>query len=338
MPRVPRTCEHLMEQLLAGLRAAGEPTRLRLLTLCARAELTVTELTQILRQSQPRVSRHLKLLCEAGLLSRFREGQWAFYRLANGADGPRLGRAIVDLIPENDKTYGRDLERLEEIKEARARAATAYFNENAPRWDQIRSMYVPELEVEACVRDLLGGGDVADLLDIGTGTGRILEVMAPDIESGVGIDLSHAMLAVARVNLGKPGLEHCQVRHGDMYALPFDDGSQDAVVFHQVLHYATEPAAAIAEARRVLRPGGRLVIVDFAPHTQQVLLKEHAHHRLGLATEEVVGWCRAAGMSCELTRELKGDPLTVNVWLASPAHAAVVNGSPSSRDPAVAAS
>ena len=306
-----------MEQLLAGLRAAGEPTRLRLLTLCAHAELTVTELTQILRQSQPRVSRHLKLLVEAGLLSRFREGQWAFYRISSGAHGPLLARAIVDLIPANDPVYLRDQERLEEIKETRADAAASYFRENAPRWDQIRSMYVAEAEVEACVRDLLGGGDISDLLDIGTGTGRILEVMASAIRSGVGIDLSHEMLAVARVNLGKPGLEHCQVRHGDMYELPFDDASQDVVVFHQVLHYAEDPGSAIAEASRVLRQNGRLVVIDFAPHAQDILIEDHAHHRLGLADEEVSAWCEFAGLRCEMTSSLTGDPLTVNVWLAS---------------------
>jgi len=306
-----------MEQLLSGLRAAGEPTRLRLLTLCAHAELTVTELTQILRQSQPRVSRHLKLLVEAGLLSRFREGQWAFYRISSGPNGPLLAKVIVDLIPENDPVYVRDQERLEEIKEARADAAASYFRENAPRWDQIRSMYVAEAEVETCVRDLLGGHDVSDLLDIGTGTGRILEVMALDIRNGVGIDLSHEMLAVARVNLGKPGLEHCQVRQGDMYELPFDDASQDAVVFHQVLHYAEDPASAIAEASRVLRPNGRLVVIDFAPHTQYILIEDHAHHRLGLADEEVSTWCEFAGLRSEMTSSLKGDPLTVNVWLAS---------------------
>ena len=306
-----------MEQLLSGLRAAGEPTRLRLLTLCAHAELTVTELTQILRQSQPRVSRHLKLLVEAGLLNRFREGQWAFYRISSGPNGPLLAKAIVDLIPENDPVYVRDQERLEEIKEARADAAASYFRENALRWDQIRSMYVAEAEVETCVRDLLGGGDVSDLLDIGTGTGRILEVMALDIRNGVGIDRSHEMLAVARVNLGKPGLEHCQVRHGDMYELPFDDASQDAVVFHQVLHYAEDPASAIAEASRVLRPNGRLMVIDFAPHTQHILIEDHAHHRLGLADEEVSTWCEFAGLRSEMTSSLKGDPLTVNVWLAS---------------------
>lgn len=317
-----------MDQLLAGLRAAGEPTRLRLLTLCARAELTVTELTQILRQSQPRVSRHLKLLVEAGLLSRFREGQWAFYRIANGSDRPLLSRAIVDLIPEDDPTYLRDLERLEEIKEARAEAASAYFSENAPRWDEIRSMYVPEAEVETCVQELLGNGGVSNLLDVGTGTGRILEVMAPQIRNGVGIDLSHEMLAVARVNLGKPGLEHCQVRHGDMYELPFTDNSQDAVIFHQVLHYAEEPEAAIAEAARVLRPGGKLVVIDFAPHKQRILIEDHAHHRLGLADEEVVAWCESAGLRSQLARQLKGDPLTVNVWLVtSNSPASTISGS-----------
>ena len=178
-------------------------------------------------------------------------------------------------------------------------------------------MYVPEEEVEACVRDLLSSAHPSDLLDIGTGTGRILEVMAPDIQNGVGIDLSHEMLAVARVNLGKAGLEHCQVRHGDMYELPFDDASQDAVVFHQVLHYAEEPASAITEAARVLRPGGPLLVIDFAPHEQRILIEEHAHHRLGLAEEEVAAWCESAGLRSELARELKGEPLTVNVWLAS---------------------
>jgi ArsR family transcriptional regulator len=213
--------------------------------------------------------------------------------------------------------YLRDLERLEEIKEARAEAAAAYFRENAPRWDEIRSMYVPEAEVEACVRDLIADGEVADLLDIGTGTGRILEVMASQIRSGVGIDLSHEMLAVARVNLGKPGLEHCQVRHGDMYELPFGDASQDAVIFHQVLHYAEEPEAAITEAARVLRPDGSLIVIDFAPHKQRVLIEEHAHHRLGLADEELAAWCENADLKSSLAQELKGDPLTVNIWLAS---------------------
>ncbi|MBT5318289.1 MAG: class I SAM-dependent methyltransferase, partial [Chloroflexi bacterium] len=156
-----------------------------------------------------------------------------------------------------------------------------------------------------------------DLLDIGTGTGRILEVMASQIRSGVGIDLSHEMLAVARVNLGKPGLEHCQVRHGDMYELPFGDASQDAVIFHQVLHYAEEPEAAITEAARVLRPDGSLIVIDFAPHKQRVLIEEHAHHRLGLADEELAAWCENADLKSSLAQELKGDPLTVNIWLAS---------------------
>ncbi|MFW6194972.1 MAG: ArsR/SmtB family transcription factor [Chloroflexota bacterium] len=304
-----------MEQLLGGLRAAGEPTRLRLLALCARAELTVTELTKVLGQSQPRVSRHLKLLCDAGLLTRFREGQWAFYRISD--DSP-LARTIVELVPEDDPELSRDLERLEEIRLERAETAAQYFRENAERWDEIRSMYVPERDVERAMLDILKQEPISDLLDVGTGTGRILEIMAPHIKRGLGIDSSHEMLSMARVNLSKPGLEHCRVRHGDMYALPAQAQSMDAVVFHQVLHFTQNPQAAIAEAARVLRPGGRVMIVDFAPHSQEFLREQHAHRRLGLPHEEMEAWCERAGLTCELSAVLKGDPLTVNVWLARP--------------------
>ena len=306
-----------MQELLAGLRAAGEPTRLRLLALCAHAELTVTELTQILRQSQPRVSRHLKLLCDAGLLRRFREGQWAFYRMADGPDAGLLARSIADMMPVDDPGLARDLERLEEVRAERAEAAARYFRDNAARWDEIRSLYVPEQEVERTIAALLQDVPVSDLLDVGTGTGRILEVLAPSIERGTGIDLSHEMLAVARANLGKSGLQHLQVRHGDMYDLPLDDESMDAVVFHQVLRYAEEPTAAIAEAGRVLRSHGMILIVDFAPHSLEFLRAEHAHRRLGLSNEEVQSWCDAAGLECSLAAALEGDPLTVNVWRAS---------------------
>ena len=205
-----------MDALLAGLRAAAEPTRLRLLALCAHAELTVTELTQILGQSQPRVSRHLKLLSEAGLIDRFREGAWAYYRLAAGGQGAALARTLVDLVPAHDPQLGRDLERLESIKAARARAAADYFRANAERWDEIRSLYVPESEVEQALARLLGERQIVDFLDIGTGTGRILEVFAPRVQRGLGIDLSHDMLRVARARLEQAGVRHCQVRHGDM--------------------------------------------------------------------------------------------------------------------------
>lgn len=311
-----------MDRLLGGLRAAGEPTRLRLLAVCAHGELTVTELTQILGQSQPRISRHLKLLCDAGLLARFREGTWAFYRLADDGDCAQLARTLVDLIPGDDETLTRDLERLEGVKQGRAREAAEYFRANAVRWDEIRALYVPESRLEEALLRLVGDEPVADFLDIGTGTGRILEVFGPRIERGLGIDLSHEMLRVARARLEQAEARNCQVRHGDMYSLALPSASFDVAVVHQVLHYADDPKAAIAEAARVLRPGGRLYIVDFSRHEEEFLRAQHQHRWLGFDDAEVSRWCLAAGLETGPVEQLQGDPLTVLVWPARrPRHA-----------------
>lgn len=308
-----------MDLLLAGLRAAAEPSRLRLLVLCARAELTVSDLTQILGQSQPRVSRHLKVLCEAGLLDRSREGTWAFYRLAQRGPGADLARTLVGLISvEGGAGKGvaaRDLERLEEVKRARAAAAAEYFRANAARWDQIRSLHADETEVERVLLRLLPKGEIADLLDVGTGTGRVLEVLADRIETGVGIDLSREMLAVARARLERAERHNCSLRHGDMYQLPWEADSFDAVTIHQVLHFADDPARSIGEAARVLRPGGRMVVVDFAPHDLTRLRDEHAHLRLGFSDDEVAEWLREAGLEPGQIIHLPGGSLTVTVWL-----------------------
>ena len=311
-----------LEDLLGGLKAAGEPTRLRLLHLLARAELTVTELTQILGQSQPRVSRHLKLMCEAGLIERFREGTWAFYRLADGGPGALLAARLVGLVAPADETLDRDQGRLDQIKEARAAAAAAYFSEVAGDWNRIRALYLPEQDVEAAMLAALAAGEgilCGDLLDVGTGTGRVLEVLGPHVERGTGIDSSREMLAVARAALEKAGLAHCQVRQADMYNLPFPADAVDLVTIHQVLHYADDPASAVDEAARVLRPGGRLLIVDFLPHDQEFLRQEHAHRRLGFTDNEVTGWCRAAGLEPEPPKHLSGGELTVALWLAKDA-------------------
>jgi ubiquinone/menaquinone biosynthesis C-methylase UbiE len=305
-----------MEQLLAALRAIAEPTRLRLVVLCARGELTVSELTQILGQSQPRVSRHLKLLCEAGLLDRFREGSWVFYRLSHTGPAGALARQLVSACDDTDPTIALDLQRLAVIKRQRADIASAYFRENAARWDRIRSLYIDEREVEAALVEIIASADPRDLLDIGTGTGRILEVLAPRVERALGIDQSREMLSVARVNLERAGMENGSVRLGDMYQLALPDESFDAVVIHQVLHYADRPAMAIAEAARVLRPNGILVLVDFAPHSLEFLRDEHAHRRLGFADSEVAEWCRAVGLDPEPPRRLPGDPLNVVIWTA----------------------
>lgn len=317
-----------MNNLLQGMRAVAEPTRLRVLALCAHAELTVTELTQILGQSQPRVSRHLKLLVEAGLLDRFREGTWAFYRMSESQACATLGRTIVDLIPEDDATITRDLERLEAVQTARAQQAAEYFRDNAARWDQIRSLHIDDAEIERAMLTLLKPDNVGALLDIGTGTGRMLIVYGAQATRAVGIDLSREMLSVARVNLERAGLRNCQVRLGDMYQLPVANESFDSVTIHQVLHYADAPAEVIAEAARALRPGGRLIVADFIPHREEALREEHAHRRLGFSDAEIAGWLRRAQLIPEEAIYLQGDPLTVGLW---PGRRAANDESPSKR-------
>jgi ArsR family transcriptional regulator len=305
-----------LDHLLAGLRAAAEPTRLRLLALCARAELTVSDLTQVLGQSQPRVSRHLKLLCDAGLLDRFREGAWAFYRLAQRGPGGDLARRLLDMIPADDPALALDLVRLESVKASRATVAAQYFGENAGSWDRIRAMHVDEAEVEAALLRAFENARIDDLLDIGTGTGRVLELMAPRIERGLGVDQSREMLGVARANLQRAGFNHCSVRQADLFQLPLPADSFDAVTIHQVLHYLDDPSVAVREAARVLRPGGQMVIVDFAPHQMEELRERHAHRRLGFRDSEVRGWMAAAGLSPGADQHLPGQPLTVALWRA----------------------
>ncbi|MFQ5957968.1 MAG: ArsR/SmtB family transcription factor [Alphaproteobacteria bacterium] len=315
-----------MNTVLNALRATAEPTRLRLLALCAESELTVTELTGILGQSQPRVSRHLKVLCDAGMLDRFREGSWVFFRLARDGEGAELGRFLVRHLPGDDAVMALDRRRLEEVRHARAEVAAAYFRDHAADWDDIRAFSVPEAEVEDALLGLFASDAVGDLLDVGTGTGRVLEVFADRVGHAVGIDLSREMLAVARANLEGAGRRNCEVRHGDMYKLPLPSESFDAVVFHQVLHFADRPGAALAEASRVLRRGGRLAVADFAPHDLERLREQHAHRRLGFTDDEVAEWCRAAGLAPGQPIHLAGDPLTVTLW------SAVKYGEPATRE------
>jgi ubiquinone/menaquinone biosynthesis C-methylase UbiE len=303
-----------LDGLLAGLRAAAEPSRLRLLAICAQGEWTVSELIQILGQSQPRVSRHLKLLAEAGLLERLPEGGWVFYRRAEAGPGARLARSLCRLLPADDPELALDRQRLAAVRSARHEKAAAYFAAHATSWDQIRSLHVDEAMVEGAMLELFEGRPPRSLLDIGTGTGRILQLLAPRIGFGLGIDLSREMLAVARANLDRAQHRNCQVRQGDMYHLPLPDGSFDAATLHQVLHYADDPAAALAEAARVLRPGGRLVVIDFERHDLAFLREQHAHRRLGFTDGEMRAWFRSAGLAAEAPVRLPGRPLTVVIW------------------------
>jgi len=279
------------------LRAAGDPTRLRLLLLLRQAELTVSELIEIVGQSQPRVSRHLKLLGEAGLLERFKEGSWVFYRAADRGAGAELGAAIAALA--DPVMLESDRARLAHVRETRAAAAAAYFKANAAEWERIRALHAPEKDVEAAILRQLGGRKIGNLLDAGTGTGRMLELLAPGAARAVGVDVSPEMLAIARDRLLRENIRHAQVRLADTYRLPFPNGNGeqgfDVVLFHQVLHYLDDPGAAVAEAARVMAPGGTLLIADFAPHALEFLREEYAHRRLGFSDREVEGWFAAAG-------------------------------------------
>ena len=303
-----------MEALLAGLRAAGEPTRLRLLALCAHGELSVSELTQILSQSQPRVSRHLKLLVEAGLLMRIREGSLVFYRIADGHESAYLARTLVDLLPDNDTELSRDLNRLDIIRQKRAELAENYFQENASHWGKIRALHVPEADVEAKLLQLVGPTRIGTHLDIGTGTGRMLELFAAQTERGIGLDLNSEMLAIARTQLGGDEYRHVHIRKGDMYNMPIDDATVDLATLHLVLHYSLEPTAVIAEAARTLKKGGRLIIVDFAAHGEEHLRTDHKHQRLGFSDREIIQAMEQAGLEVGTTDALAGDPLTVKIW------------------------
>ncbi len=309
-----------LDGLVDVLKAAGEPTRLRLLALLAAGDLTVTDLTEILGQSQPRISRHLKLLTEADLIDRYQEGAWAYFRLKQDGKAVALVRTLLKSMSENDAVLLRDSERLATVKQVRAERAQEYFSRNAADWDVMRRLQVSDSDVEAAIVDLVGSEPVDGLLDLGTGTGRILQLLEGVYRRALGVDASRDMLSVARANLDKAGITKATVRHGDIFNLPLDSHDFDLVTIHQVLHFLDQPELAISEAARMLTPGGRLVIVDLAPHTLEHLRDEHAHVRLGFSRQTMAEWLKKSGLTVEGTRDLasskEGDALTVTIWLA----------------------
>ncbi len=302
------------EDFLEALRGLAEETRLRLVALLAESELSVTDMVEILGQSQPRLSRHLKLLCDAGLLERAPEGVHVYFRLASGEAAGQLARGLLAFLDKDDPVRTLDHQRLAAIQRNRAVSAESYFQRHAAEWDAIRSLHIPETEVERAIHKLLPKRHVADLLDIGTGTGRMLQLCASNVERAVGVDTSREMLAVARANLDGPKYRNCTLRRAPAENLPFADASFDVVLSHMVLHFLADPERAIIEAARVLRPRGRLILVDFAPHDATVLGADHAHRWPGFSDERVSGWLKEAGLVAGRPVTLPGSALTVKLW------------------------
>lgn len=302
------------------LKAAAESSRLRILALLTRGDLTVSDLTEILKQSQPRVSRHLKLLLDARLIDRYQEGSWAFFRLSDEEQARDFVHSLVARVDPADTQVGRDLERLGAVKKRRQDNAARYFKDNAASWDELRSLHASDAAVEKALTELIGKRPFQSMLDLGTGTGRLLELFAPLYRRGVGIDMSREMLSVARANLDRAGISNAQVRQGDIFAPPVERGGFDVVTIHQVLHYLDDPALAIREAAQLVRPGGRLVIVDFAPHALDFLRDQHAHLRLGFSDRQIEDWFAEAGFELEATQQVEPElgqrnRLTVKLWL-----------------------
>ncbi len=311
------------QSLVATLKAAAEPTRLRILTLLRSGPLTVKDLTRILGQSQPRLSRHLKLLNEAGLIDRAPEGSWVYFHLAERAARDGAGAHLLSCLDPADATVARDRQRLDAVKRDREAAAQAYFARHAGEWDKIRSLYIDEADVEAAIADVIGTRKADLLVDLGTGTGRILELLSKNYARGIGFDLSPAMLSYARSKLDLAGIGHAQVRQGDIFDLPLPDASAGIVVMHQILHFLADPQRALQEAARILAPGGVLLVADFAPHALEYVREAYAHERLGFADDQMRHWFDETGLSSVTSRHLKPkagdsrDKLTVSMWLAT---------------------
>jgi ubiquinone/menaquinone biosynthesis C-methylase UbiE len=302
-----------MTPIMDIFRALADPTRLRIVALLRAIELSVGELAQVLGQSQPRVSRHVRILIDSGLVARRREGSWVFLTPAPSPLAVPLF-ALLDAASDGDHWAKADTARLAAVRADRATAAERYFAQHAESWDAIRSLHVADSAVEAAMRDLIGT-HVGRLVDIGTGTGRMIELFGGAASHAIGIDRSPEMLRLARAKLDGQGAH--ELRQGDVSALPLADASADTVILHQVLHFIPAPEAALAEAARLLAPGGRILIADFAPHDREELRTQDAHARLGFSDAQIAGWLQQAGVHLIETRQFEGAPLTVKLWLGA---------------------
>jgi len=310
------------EPLVDALKAAGEPTRLRILALLRRGDLAVGELVQILEQSQPRLSHHLKTLTISGLVERLPEGSWVFYRATSKGWAGRVLNALFAELNVTDAPFNDDAAALQKVRRARANSAETYFSDIAENWDHLRSLHYPETAIEAAILEHLNKPEYNRVVDLGTGTGRMLALLAPRAQDAEGLDLSHHMLTVARANLNRAEIRNARVRQGDVANTPFETSSADLVIVHQVLHYLEQPEDVIDEAARILKPGGQLLVVDFAPHDLEFLREAQGHRRLGIREEDMIAWSNAAGLAAQAPTRF--DPpasldqgLSVLIWSAT---------------------
>lgn len=312
-----------IENAVSMLNAASDPTRLRILLTLIEGELAVSELARILGQSQPRVSRHTKVLTEAGLLDRRNEGAWVFYACASDEKAKAVIQSCLHLVGENDPQRCSDRATLADIRAERARLAEAYFSSVADKWDEMRLSLFSQNAVEAAILELAGQGPFDLVVDLGTGAGRMLELFADRSSTLEGVDLNIKMLAVARSRLRSAGIAHAQVRQGDITA-PLSTGRRaDIVLLHQVLHYLDDPERAFAQALRIVSPNGAIIIVDFAPHDREDLRVGHAHRRLGVSRSDIAAWCvvHHAEIAAEILAPAdpsEPDRLPVTIWKITP--------------------
>ncbi len=307
----------------AIFRALADPTRLRILRLLGAMELAVGELAQVLGQSQPRVSRHVGILCDAGLAERRREGSWVFLRTPGGPDSASpLPEAVIRLLAiaeREDAGFAaqceEDRRKLSAIRQSREQTAQSYFARHAGDWDDLRQLHSPDRLVEEALATALDDAQLGHLLDIGTGTGRMAELFAARAERIVALDKSLEMLRIARAKLQHLPADQVELVQGDFADLPFGSQQFDTVVLHQVLHFAQDPAIALAEAARVIRPGGRIAIVDFAAHEREELRERHAHARLGFSDRQLANLLREAGFEPREPVALEGGELVVKIWI-----------------------
>ena len=302
--------------LIDLLRATAEESRLRVMQLLRESELAVGEIALLLEQSQPRVSRHIRILEDAGMVERRKEGSWVFVRLHRNAAVDAFFRFVDAIAPSaaEKERFAKDRRRIADVQAEREAAAARYFAAHAEEWDGIRSLHVAEEEVERAILSLMHNRRLGHLLDIGTGTGRMAAILGAGATRVTALDRSPEMLRVARTRLASCGFP-IEVVRGDFLDLPLKDASVDSIVMHQVLHYATAPDLAVAEAARVLRPSGHLLIADFAPHDREELRRDAAHQRLGFSDAQIRGWLAASGLILETTEALTGGALTVKLWL-----------------------